>query len=149
MNSKAITTSDGSLTMKLEDQEENFHGSIGARRESKELYIKGSGFDQYIRAQPSCNVLDIGLGLGYNALSTIESWQKALNPCKLDMISLEIKPELVKQLRSGHAPWQANWDSNWINVCQNLKDSEQKNTSQLKLQHPSNNAQLNLSLIHI
>ncbi len=128
--------------MQLEGQEENFHGSIGALRESTELYIKGSDFESFLSNNLECKVLDIGLGLGYNALSTIEAWLNTTHSADLELLSLEIEPKLVEQLRTGLAPWQANWQPHWIKTCKMLEPTDQKNVFEITLDHPKSHAKL-------
>jgi len=68
------------------------------------------------------NVLDVGLGLGYNALATIDAWHRAVSPGPLHLISLEIDPDLVAAMSSGMASWQDGWPTDWLQWVHGLKD---------------------------
>ncbi len=55
-------------------------------------------------------MLDVGLGLAYNAIHTLRAWHEGGAKGPLEIVSLEIDADLVAALASGVAPWQANWD---------------------------------------
>jgi tRNA U34 5-methylaminomethyl-2-thiouridine-forming methyltransferase MnmC len=116
---KVIRTADGSLTLEHPVIGECFHSREGALLEARELYIVASGFQEALENLSELSVLDVGLGLGYNAFSTISAWKASSGP-GLQLYSLEIDEELVAQLISGKAPWQENWSSEWIEWSQDL-----------------------------
>lgn len=120
--SDVVVTSDGSLTVRHPTLHETFHSTDGAMLEARSLYIESSGFKEALadegesrqKSQYSLNVLDIGLGLGYNALATIEAWIGASAPPPLNIVSLEKEPSLVEMLLRGAGPWQLGWPEPWI-----------------------------------
>lgn len=109
-----VTTEDGSLSVRHADHGEAFHSLTGARGEAEELYIRASGILAWFDRGAATSVLDVGLGLGYNALATLTAWRAARAPGDLHLTSLEIDAALVAALQSGKAPWQANWSPEWI-----------------------------------
>lgn len=116
---KVIRTADGSLTLEHPIVGECFHSQEGALLEARELYIVASGYQEALENISEMSVLDVGLGLGYNAFSTISAWKASSGP-RLHLYSLEIDEELVGQLITGKAPWQENWSSDWIEWSQKL-----------------------------
>ncbi|RMF23498.1 MAG: hypothetical protein D6756_08695 [Cyanobacteria bacterium J083] len=109
-----IKTEDGSYTLKHLRHGECYHSHDGAGKEAQDLYIQSSGLNQRIcNSVGTIRVLDVGLGLAYNALSTVAAWMQAESPCAMEMLSLEIEPELVKALASGEFPWSEGWRKDW------------------------------------
>lgn len=112
---KLLTTEDGSFSLRHPGHGEAFHSFSGAKKEAFDLYICGSGFRQALDQTDSVRVLDVGLGLGYNAMTTIETWwNHRERPCDLELVSLEHDATLIKTLRSGQASWQKNWSTLWL-----------------------------------
>ena len=118
---EAFETGDGSLTMKHPEHDELYHSHSGALFEAKTLYIEGSEFASRIKAGTPVHVLDVGLGLGYNAIATIDAWLDCDKPSDLSIFSLEYNPNLVAAIASGAAPWQKNWDEAWLAICASLQ----------------------------
>lgn len=118
----AVLTNDGSFTIKHPEHGECYHSLMGAKFEAKELYVVCSGFETALTtAIHPLRVVDVGLGLGYNALSTIEAWAHNQNVSQnLHILSLEINPELVELLKSGKASWQKEWSTHWIDYSKKL-----------------------------
>ncbi len=108
-----LSTDDGSLTLCHPHHGESYHSSQGALFESEELYIKRSGLREALSQAQPLGILDVGLGLGYNALATISCWQQAKNPPALHMLSLEIDGVLFAAFLSGAAAWQSCWPEAW------------------------------------
>lgn len=120
----SIATDDGSLSVMHPDHQELFHSQSGARWEAQCLYIEKSGLkDSLATGEKPILVLDIGLGLGYNAMVTIECFLQSQNPATLTMISLEKESELIQLLQSGTASWQQNWPQAWLHSCKDLRQS--------------------------
>lgn len=118
--SKAVTTDDGSLTMAHAGHGECYHSLAGAESEARLLYLGVSAIaDAWVQSR-GVAVLDVGLGLGYNALLTLEAWADAPAPPSLTVHSLEIDAALVAALASGAASWQANWSQRRLQWCQAL-----------------------------
>jgi tRNA U34 5-methylaminomethyl-2-thiouridine-forming methyltransferase MnmC len=118
-------TNDNSLTLIHPVHQESYHSDSGALFESQNLYIKGSNLEKFIQnQQQTTSILDVGLGLGYNACSTIDCWEK--NGGSVELLSLENDQNLVNELISGKACWQEKWDNKWIKWVQNLKKISDK-----------------------
>ena len=119
LDNKVVVTKDGSLTLEHVMGGECYHSTEGAWLEARELYVVASGFQKALQNAPEISVLDIGLGLGYNAISTISAWAESSGP-KLQLVSIELSSELISSLATGRAPWQANWPSIWLDLSQQL-----------------------------
>ena len=111
-----VVTNDSSLTLKNREHGESYHSLAGARTEARKLYIEGSGILLRLQTAGSgaIKVLDVGLGLAYNALATVEAWMQSPAPDDLHLTSLEIDRSLVDLIASGGAPWSSNWDDSWL-----------------------------------
>lgn len=110
---RAVVTADGSLTMRHFVHGETYHSTSGAQAEAQALYINASGLTAKLGTEQPLAVLDIGLGLGYNALTTLEVWLEASSPGDLTITSLEIDVALVALLVRGEGLWQCNWPARW------------------------------------
>jgi len=115
-----VETQDGSLTIRDPASGECYHSTEGALLESRELYINRSGIKERLQESSQICVLDIGLGLAYNALSTISEWY-VHGACDLIIMSLEKEPELVSQMARGLASWQSKWPRLWMEWSLSLK----------------------------
>ncbi len=140
-----VKTMDGSLTLSHEEHGECYHNLAGAETEARELNVKASGLDEALAAGPQ-RVLDVGLGLGYNALVTADAWLAASYPADLTVTSLEIDERLVEAIASGEAPWQANWSAERLAHCRSLRRDGA--TFQTTLPHPLHGAHLTW-IIHV
>lgn len=118
-----IRTDDGSLTIRHSGIDEEYHSKQGALSESQILYLERSGFMALLKGEelapelPVLRVLDVGLGLGYNALSTISAWLSNPVRTNLRLTSLEINPDLVAALASRQGPWMEDWSELWLKVA--------------------------------
>lgn len=110
---KTIKTADGSLSLVHPEYDEMFHSDSGALLEAKSLYVEGSGILDKLSAEGTVRVLDIGLGLGYNALATIESATALPNRMSLEIISLEKDPQVFAYFRNQAAVFKSNWPEEW------------------------------------
>ena len=115
-----VETQDGSLTIRDPASGECYHSTEGALLESRELYINRSGIKERLQESSEICVLDIGLGLAYNALCTISEWH-VHGACDLTIVSLEKELELVSQMARGVASWQTKWPLHWLNWSLSLK----------------------------
>ncbi len=115
-----VKTDDGSLTVMHPDHGECYHSQGGAEKEALGLYIEKSGIKDFWHSSGTSHVLDVGLGLGYNAISTITAWHDCLPEGEHFITSLEINPDLVSALVTGNAPWQENWSAAQKSFCQAL-----------------------------
>ena len=137
---EVVVTGDGSWTMAHAEHGETYHSSHGAMAEAMELYIGASGIKtRFASSAEVTSVLDVGLGLGYNALATIESWCDAPAPGPLNILSLEINPELVQALKSGTGAWQGNWTPKRLELARALGGDP--------IQHPSGRATCHWQLV--
>ena len=103
LSMETVETKDGSLTLRHENGE-LYHSMTGAREEAKRLYVESSSYKEALTDESELCILDVGLGLGYNALSTIEAWEKSSAKCDLTLYSFEKEPELLEKFLSGKAP---------------------------------------------
>lgn len=107
---------------------ELYHSESGAALEANSLYIESSGLLDVLASNTrtfndKVNVFDVGLGLGYNALSTLSAWFESPGKVGLDLYSLEIDAELFFSLMTACAPWQINWSSNWLSAIKKFQKS--------------------------
>jgi tRNA 5-methylaminomethyl-2-thiouridine biosynthesis bifunctional protein len=126
MTTDLLQTQDGSWTLLCPHTQESYHSRLGACTEAQNLYIQGSGFHkqcqnteyQNTAHEHSIHVLDVGLGLGYNACSTIHAWMDGSGSQHLILSSLEQNQALWDRMFAvAQAPvgtdWQKNWTSTW------------------------------------
>jgi tRNA U34 5-methylaminomethyl-2-thiouridine-forming methyltransferase MnmC len=111
-----VQTADGSWTIRHEVHGQDFHSSEGARFEAWELYVVASGLLTVLKSSEvrPVGVLDVGMGLGYNACATIAAWLTGDGSSDLSILSLEIDSRLVETLASGDTPWIRGWDDLWL-----------------------------------
>ncbi len=140
---QVLETSDGSSTALDPDYQESFHSTGGARAEAEDLYLKLSGLEQRFRSgeQHTTHVLDIGLGLGLNALCAIESWSQHSAPGDLTIVSLEKNSTLIRSLQDGRSPWQQYWPLQWKAWTKNL-DKLDTDHFEMSMIHPNTTASL-------
>lgn len=118
-----LATDDGSLTMIHPDHGEAYHSRLGATAEARLLYVEASGIRARFADATETRVLDIGLGLAYNAIQTLAAWAEAPRPGTLTLQSLEINPALVQVLAAGTAPWQTTWTDAHRAFCSALRQT--------------------------
>ena len=83
---KEYMTEDGSVTLFNPEYEEYYHSKSGAIEESFEKFVKPCEIKELAK-KGHIKILDIGFGLGYNAIAAIDV---ALNSnCEIEIISLE------------------------------------------------------------
>jgi tRNA U34 5-methylaminomethyl-2-thiouridine-forming methyltransferase MnmC len=119
-----VVTQDGSMTLRHPAYDEEFHSNKGARFEADSLYMEASGFRSRLltsEARTALAVLDVGLGLGYNALMTVECWMQGRGLQDLTLVSLEHTPELVAALADPACGWKQGWSDAWKNWSQSLR----------------------------
>ena len=131
-------TGDGSWTLFHPDFGEEFHSKDGAWQETELLYMRESGFRDWLTVSkaPVVSVLDVGLGLGYNALGAIQAWFQTPLPPPLKILSLEFNADLVAIIASGNMPWGQNgFSANMLSWCRSLRPTDFGFTA--SIQHPS------------
>ncbi|MDD9952541.1 MAG: MnmC family methyltransferase [Zetaproteobacteria bacterium] len=115
-----VVTHDGSITLYNHEVGECYHSKGGALAEAQNLYIGGSGLCQRLQVghHGVLSVADIGLGLGYNACSTLAAWESQETVPDLQLTSFESDTKLIRDLLTGRGSWQSNWDHRWLGyVC--------------------------------
>lgn len=145
-----VQTSDGSWTLKHHSHGQDFHSFEGAKFEAWQLYIEASGINQRFNAsidgvQP-IEVLDVGLGLGYNAAATVAAWLNGHGCESLRLTSLEIDDNLVQELIGGNAAWCDGWDEAWLLGPRHLKNIAPDRWQAL-LKHPVTSETLNWEIV--
>ncbi len=124
--SELVETADGSLTLRHPEHGECFHSLDGALLEARALYVEGSELLTFISGyakNEAIRILDVGLGLGYNAMATIDALTTLQrSPIQIEIVSLESDVNLFQQLRTGAAVWQATWPVTWKSHCQKLQN---------------------------
>ncbi|MBF2055893.1 MAG: hypothetical protein IGQ45_01455 [Cyanobacterium sp. T60_A2020_053] len=94
---KKEITEDGSVTFYSEEFDENFHSKYGAKKESEITYIQGCKIVEKLQSKSSVKILDVCFGLGYNAASALEIYQKIKPSSHLEIIALEIDEDVIQQ----------------------------------------------------
>jgi tRNA U34 5-methylaminomethyl-2-thiouridine-forming methyltransferase MnmC len=138
-----VETADGSWTIRHADHAQDFHSSEGARFEAWQLYVVASGlFDELQRgAANGISVLDVGMGLGYNACATIAAWLQCATSPNLIMVSLEIDHRLVEVFAGKDAPWTRGWDQSWSEGPSKLQKISPSQWS-AEISHPTSGQRL-------
>ena len=134
-------TKDGSLTLYNKSYNELYHSEDGALLEAQSLYMEASGFKSLCQESPSKNtpfirICDVGLGLAYNALSTLETWTKGSGSFEMEVVSLENDENLFASLRSCQASWQEEWPNHWKSFCEDFKEGSPGVWAK-EIEHPS------------
>ena len=107
-----LKTQDNSLTLVHPQHQESYHSNFGASFETNSLYIEGSQIETFMKSSHSwVNILDVGLGLGYNACASLELAYSHNH--KINLLSLENDYNLFQELISGKARWMKNWKQDW------------------------------------
>ena len=110
-----VETEDGSLTVCHAGHAQNFHSTEGARLESWQLYVVASGYlSEVSTVGDPIQVLDVGMGLAYNAAATIAAWVESSGSRELQVTSLENDVRLVEAVAGGCAPWFLGWKDSWM-----------------------------------
>ena len=136
-----VKTNDGSFSLLHPELNETYHSNGGAKWEAKMLYCEASGFKIKLKNSTfnklNCiSVLDVGLGLGYNACSTIEAWCDEQTKNHLVIESLEYNNRLIEKLVSGQGEWQQNWPNHWFSWLQSLAYQEEVQSWCAEIRHP-------------
>lgn len=87
-----IKTNDGSLTLYHPEYRQHFHTLAGAASEAQNKFIIPSGLKEKLENSDNVNILDIGFGLGYNAIAAIKRAMETGNtPLKITSLERDIK----------------------------------------------------------
>jgi tRNA U34 5-methylaminomethyl-2-thiouridine-forming methyltransferase MnmC len=145
MLDELVVTQDGTITLRHPAYDEDFHSIKGARLEADSLYMEASGFRSHLKTSTfrhTLGVLDVGLGLGYNALMSIECWSEELGSQDLDLVSLEHTPELVQSLADPACAWKEGWPAAWKSWSQSLQKKASEDVWTATFLHPQSGKEL-------
>lgn len=109
-----ILTEDGSWTIRHPGHGQDFHSLEGAKFEAWQLYIVASGIRDKFAQEIVISVLDVGMGLAYNACATIAAWLESPGNASVNLFSLELDAKLTNAVFSGEAPWFQGWTESWL-----------------------------------
>jgi hypothetical protein len=131
-----VETADGSLTICHDGHGQDFHSQEGAQFEAWNLYVVASGYlDSLVSASNQhLYILDVGMGLGYNAAASIVAWYTGSGAVDVDITSLECDVRFVEAVATGDAPWQRGWSEPWLVGPKELRHSE--NVYRASIKHP-------------
>ena len=73
----SVKTDDGSYTLYHPEYKQNFHSGAGAESESSVKFISPCGIKKKLAENERVDILDIGFGLGWNAVKTAELAEEA------------------------------------------------------------------------
>ena len=142
-----VVTADGTMSLHHPGYCEEYHSKFGARAEAEDLYMDASGFAAHLAASfTPITVLDVGLGLGYNALATVSRWINCRSAPPLNLVSLENNGALPSALASGAAPWMNGWSEDWRTFVQALNRLNDTRWT-AAIVHPSTGATLQWTII--
>ncbi|MBU8901604.1 MAG: TIGR01212 family radical SAM protein [Victivallales bacterium] len=85
---QGVKTEDGSFSLYHPKYRQHFHTLAGARSEAEKKFVEAVDLRQILETQQNIKLLDIGFGLGYNAVAAVELAEK-LKSGKLKITSLE------------------------------------------------------------
>jgi tRNA U34 5-methylaminomethyl-2-thiouridine-forming methyltransferase MnmC len=135
-----VETADGSLTLRHPGHAETYHSSAGAETEARELYVQRSGITAAFDQGRKASVLDVGLGLAYNATATFDAWVSHPGPGSLSIYSLEHNHDLIRVLVDGRARWTAGWSASRLALISSLRQQESGWSAEYR--HPTADAVL-------
>jgi tRNA U34 5-methylaminomethyl-2-thiouridine-forming methyltransferase MnmC len=115
-----VKTSDGSFTLFIPEVQETYHSTHGAVQESMHVFIENG-----LKAcdKEEIRVLEVGLGMGLNAVLTLKHATKKIDYCALEPypLSKEILNELAA---SGLDQFEMNFHvsnaGEWISIQENF-----------------------------
>ncbi len=96
-----IRTNDGSYTFFHPAYGEHFHTTAGAKSEAHRKFIEPCGIRGELETGREIRMLDVGFGLGYNAMESARLAEEVGNG-RLIITSLEKDPETAKFAESAH-----------------------------------------------
>ena len=103
---KSVETADGSMTLYSSFFKEKYHSSVGALSEAVEKFIKPTHLVERLEKGP-VKLLDIGFGLGCNALSAFE----LAGEQGVEIVSLEFDRAVVERAQEIYPNWQPIYQS--------------------------------------
>ena len=118
-----LRTADGSLTLHSTRYNQSYHSIHGAITESQHVFLDGAGVTEHLTTGKPLQILEIGLGLGMNALLTAQAAQQF--GTNVDYLGIEFDfqtSELIKQVL---APFDTNEVERFCSIvdqCQQLPE---------------------------
>ena len=109
-------TEDGSPTLNHPEHQQWFHSKAGAETEAKSLYIEASGILESFPGK-DLHVADVGLGLGYNIIATVQAWLSDSSAKDLKVTSFEYDESLWKTIQIPDTQLTKNYPSIWFDLC--------------------------------
>ena len=91
----AVETGDGSPTLYHPGYRQHFHTTAGAASETVEKFLKPVRLEETLSAGRDVSILDVGFGLGLNALSAAALAERVRGG-RVDILSLEIDRKAVE-----------------------------------------------------
>ncbi len=129
MKLEKITTADGSSTLALVGQNEQYHSKHGALQEALHVYVN-SGLDFYLETnhnQLPVKILEVGFGTGLNSL--LSSFYAQKSKIELHYYSLEAYPLSWKDVKDLNYPEVLNISKEKFQHLHNLPWGEIHNFS--------------------
>ena len=90
-----VTTEDGSPSLYHPKYRQHFHTLAGARSEAEKKFTEAVNLHQILNTQANINLLDIGFGLGYNAVVAVNA-AESVKSGKLKIKTLENDIQVLK-----------------------------------------------------
>ena len=103
---REVETDDGSKTLYSSFFKENYHSTAGAETESLEKFIKPTQLVERLE-QGSVKLLDIGFGLGCNALTAFDQAEGQ----SIEITSLEFDREVVRNAVAIYPKWKPIYEA--------------------------------------
>jgi len=120
MKIEKITTADGSNTLSLVGQNEQYHSKHGALQEAEHVYI-ASGLDYFFKSNhftTQANVLEVGFGTGLNTLLSLLFANQ--NKLYLNYTSIEAFPLIWEEVKDLNYPQLLNFPFEYFQLIHNL-----------------------------
>ncbi len=90
-NVHKVKTNDGSYTFYHPKYKQHFHSTTGALKESYDKFINPCELRKRLLTQDNIKILDIGFGLGYNAISAIKVALELNKPLSITTLEFDFK----------------------------------------------------------
>jgi uncharacterized protein len=92
---QGVKTDDGSLSLYHPKYRQHFHTLAGARSEAEKKFVEAVHLRELLKKRESIKLLDIGFGLGYNAVAAVNA-AEAVKAGKLQITTLENDIQVLK-----------------------------------------------------
>lgn len=91
-NRLKIKTKDGSFTFYSQIYKECYHSEAGASSEAYYKFIQPAEIPSRLKEKPLLTVLDVGFGLGYNAIAVLKEVINCNGSAKITSLEIDTKP---------------------------------------------------------